>query len=140
LSWPQLSFVAEDYKGHIIGYVLAKMWGLDGPSLMTCIFQRESDQRMFWKLKGRRSWWWTTTWTHYFCCSDAVSSKNGTGIVTSQSSVYPPPTHFTHTEKQSFVLSHISSHISPHFIWNLCHFQITNTLSNSICEYHKWCL
>jgi peptide alpha-N-acetyltransferase len=25
LSWPQLSFVAEDYKGHIIGYVLAKM-------------------------------------------------------------------------------------------------------------------
>eukprot|EP01113_Clastostelium_recurvatum_P011012 TRINITY_DN1553_c0_g1_i3.p1 TRINITY_DN1553_c0_g1~~TRINITY_DN1553_c0_g1_i3.p1 ORF type:complete len:178 (+),score=33.63 TRINITY_DN1553_c0_g1_i3:30-536(+) len=25
LSWPQLSFVAEDYKGRIIGYVLAKM-------------------------------------------------------------------------------------------------------------------
>jgi N-alpha-acetyltransferase 10/11 len=25
LSWPQLLFVAEDYGGHIVGYVLAKM-------------------------------------------------------------------------------------------------------------------
>jgi len=25
LSWPQLSFVAEDFKGTIVGYVLAKM-------------------------------------------------------------------------------------------------------------------
>ncbi|XP_053607055.1 N-alpha-acetyltransferase 11 [Plodia interpunctella] len=25
LSWPQLSYVAEDEKGHIVGYVLAKM-------------------------------------------------------------------------------------------------------------------
>jgi peptide alpha-N-acetyltransferase len=25
LSWPQLSFVAEDAKGKIVGYVLAKM-------------------------------------------------------------------------------------------------------------------
>lgn len=25
LSWPQLSFVAEDAKGTIVGYVLAKM-------------------------------------------------------------------------------------------------------------------
>jgi len=25
LSWPQLSYVAEDYKGKIVGYVLAKM-------------------------------------------------------------------------------------------------------------------
>lgn len=26
LSWPQLSYVAEDSKGRIVGYVLAKMW------------------------------------------------------------------------------------------------------------------
>jgi peptide alpha-N-acetyltransferase len=26
LSWPQLSFVAEDDKGSIVGYVLAKMY------------------------------------------------------------------------------------------------------------------
>ena len=25
LSWPQLSYVAEDHKGKIVGYVLAKM-------------------------------------------------------------------------------------------------------------------
>lgn len=25
LSWPQLLHVAEDYNGHIVGYVLAKM-------------------------------------------------------------------------------------------------------------------
>jgi len=25
LSWPQLSYVAEDSKGNIVGYVLAKM-------------------------------------------------------------------------------------------------------------------
>ena len=25
LSWPQLSFVAEDQKGQVVGYVLAKM-------------------------------------------------------------------------------------------------------------------
>lgn len=25
LSWPQISFVAEDHKGRIVGYVLAKM-------------------------------------------------------------------------------------------------------------------
>lgn len=25
LSWPQLLYVAEDYNGHIVGYVLAKM-------------------------------------------------------------------------------------------------------------------
>lgn len=26
LSWPQLLYVAEDYNGTIVGYVLAKMW------------------------------------------------------------------------------------------------------------------
>ncbi len=26
LSWPQLSYVAEDDNGRIVGYVLAKMW------------------------------------------------------------------------------------------------------------------
>ena len=25
LSWPQLLYVAEDYNGRIVGYVLAKM-------------------------------------------------------------------------------------------------------------------
>ncbi|KIJ57130.1 hypothetical protein M422DRAFT_219004 [Sphaerobolus stellatus SS14] len=25
LSWPQLSFVAEDHKGRVVGYILAKM-------------------------------------------------------------------------------------------------------------------
>lgn len=25
LTWPQLSFVAEDEKGRIVGYILAKM-------------------------------------------------------------------------------------------------------------------
>lgn len=25
LTWPQISFVAEDHKGRIVGYVLAKM-------------------------------------------------------------------------------------------------------------------
>jgi len=25
MSWPQVSFVAEDHKGRIVGYVLAKM-------------------------------------------------------------------------------------------------------------------
>lgn len=25
LSWPQLSYVAEDHKGRIVGYILAKM-------------------------------------------------------------------------------------------------------------------
>lgn len=29
LSWPQLSYVAEDEKGRIVGYVLAKMEGDD---------------------------------------------------------------------------------------------------------------
>lgn len=28
LSWPQLLYVAEDYDGKIVGYVLAKMYGL----------------------------------------------------------------------------------------------------------------
>lgn len=26
MSWPQLSYVAEDHKGRIVGYVLSKMW------------------------------------------------------------------------------------------------------------------
>jgi peptide alpha-N-acetyltransferase len=26
MTWPQISFVAEDHKGRIVGYVLAKMW------------------------------------------------------------------------------------------------------------------
>ena len=26
LSWPQLLYVAEDYNGKIVGYVLAKMY------------------------------------------------------------------------------------------------------------------
>jgi peptide alpha-N-acetyltransferase len=26
LTWPQLLYVAEDYDGKIVGYVLAKMW------------------------------------------------------------------------------------------------------------------
>lgn len=26
LSWPQLTYVAEDYDGKIVGYVLAKMY------------------------------------------------------------------------------------------------------------------
>ena len=25
LSWPQLSYVAEDHKGRVVGYILAKM-------------------------------------------------------------------------------------------------------------------
>ena len=25
LTWPQLSYVAEDHKGRIVGYILAKM-------------------------------------------------------------------------------------------------------------------
>lgn len=25
MTWPQISFVAEDHKGRIVGYVLAKM-------------------------------------------------------------------------------------------------------------------
>ena len=25
LTWPQLSFVAQDHKGRIVGYILAKM-------------------------------------------------------------------------------------------------------------------
>lgn len=29
LSWPQLSYVAEDHKGRIVGYVLAKMYVWD---------------------------------------------------------------------------------------------------------------
>lgn len=28
LSWPQLSYVAEDSKGRIVGYILAKMYVL----------------------------------------------------------------------------------------------------------------
>ncbi len=31
LSWPQLLYVAEDYNGKIVGYVLAKMWVLCHP-------------------------------------------------------------------------------------------------------------
>jgi hypothetical protein len=27
MTWPQISFVAEDHKGRIVGYVLAKMYG-----------------------------------------------------------------------------------------------------------------
>lgn len=26
LTWPQVSFVAEDHKGRIVGYILAKMY------------------------------------------------------------------------------------------------------------------
>jgi len=26
MTWPQISFVAEDHKGRVVGYVLAKMW------------------------------------------------------------------------------------------------------------------
>jgi hypothetical protein len=26
MTWPSLSYVAEDAKGRIVGYVLAKMW------------------------------------------------------------------------------------------------------------------
>ena len=26
LTWPQLSYVAEDHKGRIVGYILAKMY------------------------------------------------------------------------------------------------------------------
>jgi N-alpha-acetyltransferase 10/11 len=29
LSWPQLLWVAEDYDGKIVGYVLAKMYGFE---------------------------------------------------------------------------------------------------------------
>lgn len=29
LSWPQLSYVAEDEEGRIVGYVLAKMYVID---------------------------------------------------------------------------------------------------------------
>lgn len=28
LTWPQISFVAEDHKGRIVGYVLAKMYAV----------------------------------------------------------------------------------------------------------------
>jgi len=46
MTWPQISFVAEDHKGRIVGYVLAKMYG---PSLVLhsifcfCFF----DDRLF---------------------------------------------------------------------------------------------
>jgi hypothetical protein len=26
ISWPQLSYVAEDHKGRVVGYILAKMF------------------------------------------------------------------------------------------------------------------
>ncbi|KAK9718603.1 N-terminal acetyltransferase A complex catalytic subunit ard1 [Basidiobolus ranarum] len=32
LSWPQLSYVAEDHKGRIVGYVLAKLDEEPGPA------------------------------------------------------------------------------------------------------------
>lgn len=32
LTWPQLSYVAEDFKGNIVGYVLAKMEETDPDS------------------------------------------------------------------------------------------------------------
>ena len=28
MTWPSISYVAEDYKGRIVGYILAKMCGL----------------------------------------------------------------------------------------------------------------
>ena len=28
MTWPQISFVAEDHKGRVVGYVLAKMYVL----------------------------------------------------------------------------------------------------------------
>ena len=30
LTWPQLSYVAEDEKGNIVGYILGKMFVLAG--------------------------------------------------------------------------------------------------------------
>ena len=37
LSWPQLLYVAEDYDGKIVGYVLAKMCaGWTAPPLACC--------------------------------------------------------------------------------------------------------
>jgi ribosomal protein S18 acetylase RimI-like enzyme len=43
LSWPQLSYVAEDPKGRIVGYVLAKMYGLFIYLVSLLINKREED-------------------------------------------------------------------------------------------------
>ncbi len=39
LSWPQLSYVAEDEKGRVVGYVLAKMWVTKQSCLWYIIFK-----------------------------------------------------------------------------------------------------
>ena len=44
MSWPQLSFVAEDHKGRIVGYVLSKMYVLsrfDSQNLFMNLWTRE---------------------------------------------------------------------------------------------------
>ncbi|KAJ6631860.1 acyl-CoA N-acyltransferase [Mycena sp. CBHHK59/15] len=44
MTWPQISFVAEDNKGRIVGYVLAKMWRSDGH--VNSISVLRSDRRL----------------------------------------------------------------------------------------------
>jgi N-alpha-acetyltransferase 10/11 len=36
MTWPQISFVAEDHKGRIVGYVLAKMYEASSLSCILC--------------------------------------------------------------------------------------------------------
>ena len=46
LTWPQLSYVAEDHKGRIVGYVLAKMCGPTRSlpaAPLTHLYSREED-------------------------------------------------------------------------------------------------
>ncbi|KAJ7746152.1 hypothetical protein DFH07DRAFT_705464, partial [Mycena maculata] len=33
MTWPQILFIAEDHKGHIVGYVLAKMCDSDAEKI-----------------------------------------------------------------------------------------------------------
>lgn len=47
MAWPQISFVAEDHKGRIVGYVLAKMYGASSvlrPSLIHIPSEEESEE------------------------------------------------------------------------------------------------
>jgi ribosomal protein S18 acetylase RimI-like enzyme len=47
LSWPQLLYVAEDYDGAIVGYVLAKMWA--GPGLQGGPHGQRSQRPRIWR-------------------------------------------------------------------------------------------
>jgi hypothetical protein len=62
LTWPQLSYVAEDHKGRIVGYVLAKMCAM-ARSLPDCSLCQGRRKR-----EG-------TTWTHYLPCGNEIASQ-----------------------------------------------------------------